>query len=199
MLQGYFQRLDNYSDNDTDEAIQDEILVYANANREVFIAEVYAISPEQFYHLDDIYEALTGDPTSWADFFVEEIDRLFTLARENPDPAAIVQPLDAFWLISQDEDALQLRKTLLEHFSNNLGDENVMIRRKCVVLTGDLATRNDFRELNKLEELVKEDSDWRVRYLAFQALEDIHPKRAQRVRLPRWIRLRARFSNIDLE
>jgi len=199
MLQEYLKRLDESQDDKTDVAVQDEILIYANANHDAFIEEVHALPVEKHYHLNDIYEVLADEPFPWADFFVKEIDRLFALARESPDPATIVQPLDAFWLLSLVEDAVQLRSELLERFYENLDDENVMIRRKCVVLTGDLITKKDFRELNKLEKLVQDDNDWRVRYLSFQAIEEIHPKRAQRVKLPRWIRLRARFSNIDLE
>ena len=130
---------------------------------------------------------------------LDEVDRLLTLARESSDPGPIIQALDAFWLISQNEDAVELRQDLLHSFYSNLDDENAIIRRRCVVLTGDLVSKKDFMELDKLEEMVKKDPDWRVRYLAHQALEEVHPKRAKRTKLPRWIRLRARASDLDFE
>lgn len=197
MLADYLCQLDESLDNDTDIAIQDEILLYANKNQEQFIKEIHQLPPEQFYHLSDIYEILADHPMSWADFFLDELDRLLALARQSSDPELIVEPLDAFWLLTQDEEALELRRELLHRFSDNLDDDNAIIRRRCVVLTGDLVTKNDFRELDKLEVLVAKDPDWRVRYLAYQALEEVHPKRSERVKLPRWIRLRARASNID--
>ena len=198
MLAEYLLQLDESLDNDTDVAIQDEILLYASENREEFINQIHKLPPEQFYHLSDIYETLADQPKSWAEFFLDEVDRLLDLARLSSDPELIVEPLDAFWLLTQDEEALDLKRDLLNRFSDNLDDDNAIIRRKCVVLTGDLVSKNDFRELDKLEVMVEKDPDWRVRYLAYQALEEVHPKRAKRVKLPRWIRLRARVSNIDL-
>jgi len=199
MLANYLHQLDESLDDDTDVAIQDQILIYANENRDAFVEEVHRLPPDQFDNLNDIYEVLADDPSPWADFFLNEIDRLLTLARKSSDPGPIIQPLDAFWLISLNEDAVELRQDLLHSFYSNLDDENAIIRRRCVVLTGDLVDKNDFKELDKLEEMVKKDPDWRVRYLAHQALEEIHPKRAKRTSLPRWIRLRARVSNIDYE
>jgi hypothetical protein len=199
MLVNYLHQLDESLDDDTDVAIQDQILLYASENRDAFIEEVHKLPPDQFDKLNDIYEVLADDPSPWADFFLNEIDRLLTLARKSSDPEPIIQPLDAFWLISLNEDAVELRQDLLHSFFSNLDDEIAIIRRRCVVLTGDLVSKKDFKELDKLEEMVKKDPDWRVRYLAHQALEDIHPKRAKRTKLPRWIRLRARASNIDFE
>ena len=199
MLANYLHQLDESLDDDTDVAIQDQILLYANENRDAFVEEVHGLPPDQFDKLNDIYEVLADDPNPWADFFLNEIDRLVTLARESSDPGPIIQPLDAFWLISLNEDAVELRQDLLHSFYSNLDDENAIIRRRCVVLTGHLVGKNVFKELDKLEEMVKKDPDWRVRYLAHRALEEIHPKRAKRTKLPRWIQLRARVSNIDFE
>ncbi|MGB3717300.1 MAG: hypothetical protein WA996_22995 [Candidatus Promineifilaceae bacterium] len=199
MLRNYLNKIAESIDNDEDEAIQAELLRYASEDRDAFIAEVRAIPPEEMPYLSDIYEALSFDPVPWSGFYLDEVDRLLEQARRSQDPAEILEPLDAFWLLSLDEDALQLRQDLLGRFSENLDDENIFIRRKCVVLVGDFVGRKDFKVLNKLELLVQSDPDWRVRYLAYQALEDVHPKRAERVKLPLWIRLRARYSNVDYE
>ena len=78
-------------------------------------------------------------------------------------------------------------------------DKNEAIHRKYIDLLGDFAGRKDFKALNKLERLARTDKDWRVRYLAWEALDDVHSKQAERVKLPLWIRLRARLSYTDLE
>jgi hypothetical protein len=199
MLQNYLTKFAESTDNDEDEAIQAEILRYASANRDEFIEQVGELPPDEIPYLSDVYEALSYDPIPWGEFFLDEIDRLLEWARLSQDPAKILEPLGAFWLLSLDEEALQLKQDLLDRFSENLDDENVFVRRKCVVLVGDFVGRKDFKVLRKLELLAQSDPDWRVRFLAYQALEDIHPKRAERVKLPLWIRLRARYSDVEYE
>jgi hypothetical protein len=199
MLEHYLDKLAESVDIDEEEAIQEELLRYAGENRDAFISEVRALPPEKMPDLSDIYETLSFDPIPWSTFYLEEIDRLLNLARTNQDPGKFLEPLGEFWLLSQDEDALQLRQDLLGRFSENLDDKNVFIRRKCVVLVGDFVDRKDFKILKKLELLAQSDPDWRVRYLAYQALEDVHPERAERVKLPLWIRLRARYSDVEYE
>jgi hypothetical protein len=48
-----------------------------------------------------------------------------------------------------------------------------------------------------LEELAREDADWRVRFQANLALNEAQPERSSQIKLPIWIRLRARFSDPD--
>ena len=54
MLVNFLLQLDESLDNDTDVAIQDEILLYATDNREEFIEEVRQLPPEQYFYLSDI-------------------------------------------------------------------------------------------------------------------------------------------------
>jgi hypothetical protein len=158
---------------------------------------VRGIPPDRFADLDEVYEALSYEPVDWQTFFLEELERILTLARSQSDPAAILAPLDAFFLLSFEEEG-GLHQALLHGFADNIADENVFIRRKCVVLLGDFVGRKNFKELRQLENLAQNDPDWQVRYLAYQALEDVHPERANRVKLPRWIKWRARLSGLDL-
>jgi len=48
MLANYLHQLDESLDDDTDVAIQDQILLYANENRDAFVEEVHRLPPDQF-------------------------------------------------------------------------------------------------------------------------------------------------------
>ena len=197
MLNDYLRQIEQADNVDEEEAVYARIREYAQSNREEFIRQVRGIPPDRFTDLDEVYEALSYEPADWQAFFLEEMDRILTLARSQSDPDAILGPLDSFFLLSFEEDE-ELHQALLREFANNVVDENVFIRRKCVVLLGDFVGRKDFKELRQLENLALNDPDWQVRYLAYQALEDVNQERANRVKLPRWIKWRARLSGLDL-
>ena len=95
------------------------------------------------------------------------------------------------------DNEFQLQQMLVQKFTDYLDDENVYIRRKCVVLMGDFTGRKDFKTLNLLEQVAASDKDWKVRYFAWQAIQEASPERAKRVKLPLSVRLRARFSDTD--
>jgi hypothetical protein len=195
----YLQQINEATSLDDEEAIQDKILELARNDPEQFVEVVQRLPVDEIWSLHFIYETLSWDGAVWAEFFISEIDRLVDLARSDPDPARILSPLDEYFVLTLDDDLKELQGALLQKFYENCDDENEAIRRKCVVLLGDFADRKDFKALYKLERLAAKDPDWRIRYLAFEALDDIQPKQAQRVKLPLWIRLRARLSNTILE
>jgi hypothetical protein len=198
-LYQYLQEIDEATSLDDEDAIQDKILELARNDPEQFVEVVQNLPVDEIWSLHDIYEALSLDAAAWAEFYISEIDRLVDLARSDPEPARILSPLDEYFVLTFDDDLMELQGALLQKFYENCDDENEAIRRKCVVLLGDFAGRKDFKALYKLERLAAKDPDWRIRYLAFEALDDIQPKQAQRVKLPLWIRLRARLSNTILE
>jgi hypothetical protein len=198
-LYQYLQEIDEATSLDDEDAIQDKILELARNDPEQFVEVVQNLPVDDTWPLHDIYEALSLDAAAWAEFYISEIDRLVDLARSDPEPARILSPLDEYFVLTFDDDLMELQGALLQKFYENCDDENEAIRRKCVVLLGDFAGRKDFKALYKLERLAAKDPDWRIRYLAFEALDDIQPKQAQRVKLPLWIRLRARLSNTILE
>jgi len=195
----YLREIDESTNLDEEEAGQAKILELGRKERDQFVLAVRRIPADEIESLHDIYEALSFDAEAWADFYISEVDRLLDLARAEAEPARILAPLNEYYLLTFDEDLVELQGALLQKFYENCDDENTAIRRKCVVLLGDFAGRKDFKPLNKLERLARSDSDWRVRYLAWEALDDIYPKQAQRVKLPFWIRLKARLSSLDLE
>jgi hypothetical protein len=196
-LQNNLQRLADSVNLDEEDTIQEEIRLYAEENPVSFIMQVREIPIENISYLADIYETLSTEPEHWSEFFLEEIDRLIELSRTNSEEEAILAPLDAYLLLSFDEENNILNHDLLVKFAGYLDDESPVIRRSCVDLVGDFVSRSDFKILSKLERIVESDPDWRVRFLAHRALEDVHPERAARTKLPLWIRIRARYSNLN--
>ncbi len=197
-LQQYLLRLADTINLEEEDAIEEEIRLYAGENQESFIMQVREIPIEEISYLADIYETLSDEPEHWAEFYLEEVDRLIKLSRTNSEEAAILAPLDAYLLLSFDEENNILNHDLLVKFAGYLDDESPVVRRSCVDLVGDFVSRSDFKILSKLERIVETDPDWRVRFLAHRALEDVHPERAARTKLPLLIRIRARYSNVDL-
>lgn len=193
MLDEYLQQIEESITVDEEEAIYAIIRDYAQSNREDFVRQVREIPLERFADLEEVYEALSDDPADWQEFFLQEMDRILSLARSQSDSATVLAPLDSFFLLSFGQDT-DLHQAILHKLADNMSDENVLIRRKCVELLGDFVDRKDFKELRQLEHLVQRDLDWRVRYLAYRNLEDVDPERANRVKLPRWIKWRARLA-----
>lgn len=197
MLSDSLQKLATGPDLDEEEIIYAHIRALAVADPPAFFREVEALPVEKGSSLEDVYEALSYEPAAWHSFYLNEFDRLLALARLSPDPAAVLAPLNAFYLLSLDDEDRPLQQALKQRFFENLDDKNAMIRQKCVILLGDFIDRKDFKALNKLEQMAGSDNDWRVRYFALDALEEASPERAARVKLPHWVRLRARFSNMN--
>ena len=198
-LSEYLEQIDESTSWDEEEFLQTKILELANADPKAFIREVRAIPADDLVWLSDVYEALSYDVEHWENFFVEEVDRLLQLARDSDQPSDVLFPLNAYFQLSLDDEIDQLQERLRKKFYDNVEDENVFIRRKCVVLLGDFIGRKSFKALNKLERLANSDPDWRVRYLAYEALVEAVPERKKRVKLPRWIRIRGWLSKYDLE
>ena len=197
MLTEWLQKLDAGLDLDEEEFIYAQIRTLAVADPPAFIREVEALPVKGGSSLEEVYEALSYEPTIWHSFYLNEFDRLLALARLSPDPAAVLAPLNAYYLLSLDDEDSQLQQALAKKFYDHLDDENALIRRKCVILLGDFIGRKDFKALNKLEQMAGSDGDWRVRYYAWEALEEASPERAERVKLPFSVRLRVRFSDMN--
>jgi len=199
MLTEWLQKLDEGLDLDEEELIYAQIRARAVADPPAFIREVEALPVEKGSSLEDVYEALSYEPEAWHSFYLNEFDRLLALARLSPDPGAVLAPLNAFYLLSLDDEDSPLQQALARKYFDHLDDKIALIRRKCVILLGDFIGRKDFKVLNKLEQMAGSDNDWQVRYYALEAIEEASPERAKRVKLPFLVRLRVRFSNMNYE
>jgi hypothetical protein len=197
MLSDWLHNLAAGPELDEEEIIFAQIRSLAVADPPAFIREVEALPVEKGSSLEDVYEALSYEPAAWHSFYLDEFDRLLALARLSSDPAAVLAPLNTFYLLSLDEEDRPLQQALKQKFFENLDDKNALIRRKCVILLGDFIGRKDFKALGKLEQMAGSDNDWQVRYYALEALEEASPERAKRVKLPFLVRLRVRFSNMN--
>jgi hypothetical protein len=196
MLEKYLQQLDDGASVDEEEAIFAEIRAEARNAPEQFIKEVRSFPLDQESPIHDIYEALSYAAEDWLEFFLEELERIVTAVRSSPDPGVTLSPLDEFFLLSLEDDD-RLKRPLRAAFFSHLDDPDPAIRKKCVILLGDFLEESHLAELSRLEQLAREDADWRVRYQANLALNEVHPGRSSQIKLPVWIRLRARFSDPD--
>ena len=103
MLSDGLRKLATGPDLDEEEIIYAQIRAVAVADPPAFIREVEALPVEKGSSLEDVYEALSYEPQAWHSFYLNEFDRLLALARLSHDPAAVLAPLNAFYLLSQDD------------------------------------------------------------------------------------------------
>ena len=196
MLDEYLRQLEDAIDVDTEEAIFAEIRAEAKKAPGQFIEEVRTYPLDEGSPLLAVYEALSYAAEDWEEFFLEEIERIVKAARLSPNPEATLSPLDEFFLLSSEEDD-RFNRRMRDAFSRYLGDRNPAIRKKSVILLADFLDDSHRVELSKLEMLAREDADWRVRLQAYLAVKEIRPEGSSQIKLPIWIRLRARFSDPD--
>lgn len=150
-----------------------EMRAIAKNNRTDFINTVRALPFENSNTLFEIYIALAGEPELWEDFFLEELERLFTTAQSAADPVAVLTHLEAFaYLAAKEEGVLQRRLRL--RFQKELDASNVAIRRRAIWAVGDFLYANNYDVISKLKQILAEDRDWRIRYYAYTALDCIN-------------------------
>ncbi|GAA4497724.1 hypothetical protein GCM10023172_13140 [Hymenobacter ginsengisoli] len=90
------------------------VLETANADPAAFIRLVHAqkfetVADELSNKLPIFYEALATDLDNWGDFFMQEAQRLFALARTATAPQKVLTYLDEFSFISAAEFKKEMR------------------------------------------------------------------------------------------
>jgi len=150
-----------------------ELRAVAKNNRPDFITTVCALPFENSNTLFEVYIALAGEPELWEDFFLEELERLFTAAQSAVDPVAVLTHLEAFaYLSAKEEGSLQRRLRL--RFQKEFDAANFAIRRRAIWAIGDFLYASNYDVINKLKQTLAEDPDWRIRYYAYTALDCIN-------------------------
>ncbi|WP_426061423.1 hypothetical protein [Hymenobacter sp. B1770] len=147
-----------------------ELLETINTAPEDFIKSFYN---ERFNYLNNlpiIYEALSKDLTNWADFFLDEIRRLFATAETVDFPRQVLTHLDELSFI--DAEAFKHRDAFVAILSTHLENQHVTFRYYALSLIPDFVRNDDLQTINKIRKRLK-DSDWRIRYWAFMALKDL--------------------------
>lgn len=187
-------RLEKIVSLEDEEAIFEKIRETAHKDRQAFIEEVRKLPLDGTSLLSYVYEALSWEVDAWDGFFLEELERVLTLARTSPNPAAVLSPLDEFYLLGLDDDD-PMRNRMRERLYEHLDDSHPSVRRKCVLLLEDFIDRTNLGELSKLTQMARSDPDWRVRYQAHRILAEVWPDRSRQVKLPLWIRIKGKLLN----
>lgn len=174
-FENYFEKLtDSY---DLDEAVQkklfQEFREYALQHRNSFLSVFSAIPTSDDRLLSEVYEALSQDLENWQDFFINEFKRLFSAAEETENPEGELNNLLSLDIWGDKKDSpfsKKIRNILVDKIERS---RNNRVRRIAVSLLGSFTFFNNDREIRLLEEL-KTDRDWRTRFLAGQALNDVN-------------------------
>ncbi len=140
----------------------------AGTDRLDFIRFVRSIPPDTDGSLFEIYETLAGDPDSWGDFILEEMDRIFLLARSAAAPSRVLAPLEAVAFFVHAGGSLPAR--IGARLAEELDSPDVSVRRKAAWLVGDFLTGADPDTSVRLQRVLAGDPDWRVRHFVDAAL-----------------------------
>jgi hypothetical protein len=152
------------------------VLEVANADPTAFVELIHqqkfeTVTDELTNNLPVFYEALAADLNKWGGFFIQEAQRLFTLARTAKAPQKILTYLDEFCFIKAAE--FQHRDALVALLSKELESELLAARYYAASLLPDFIKPTDFKTIEKLRQLLH-DSDWRVRYRVYGDLKDLN-------------------------
>lgn len=151
------------------------VLEAANADPTAFIQLIHQ---QKFETVDDelanklpvFYEALAADLINWADFLLQEAQRLFALAYTAKAPQKVLTHLDEFCFI--DAAKFKHRDALVALLTKELNSKLLASRYYAASLLPGFIKPTDFITINKWRQLLS-DSDWRVRYSVYGDLKDL--------------------------
>lgn len=126
--------------------------------------------------LFEIYEAVSKSDPPPSQFFVDELKRLIAHATRDPNRREIYAQLEAFALLDR-HPAGALQAEILKILQQTLQSPLPQVRRFAAHLAGDFLQPPVTALHRDLRCLAQADSDWRVRYLSFCALRDLHHDR----------------------
>ena len=178
-----------------EDQIYRELRQYAAQERPKFLQEFRSIPIDESSPAHWIYEALSEDSETWQQFFSEEFDRVVAAVASSPDPMRILPLLSQFYLFGQDV-VTSLRLVLRKKIRLGLTHASPAVRRGCAALMVDFVDAKDMDELMALAQMAQSDEDWQARYTAFLSLEEVWPSKAEKVKLPLWIRTKGRLANL---
>jgi len=171
----YFEKLNDSFDLEDGERenLLSEFRQLVTRNRSDFltaISDIPATDGELLFH---VYDSLSKDSSNWQDFFINELNRLFSAAESAKDPRSVFLGIDGFELLNNENDSdfsKRIRQIIVDKINNS---KNARIRRVATWLLGDFIYLGNDYEIQLLGKL-KSDSDWRVRYFAYQILNELN-------------------------
>ncbi len=180
------QQLDNFyllRDDEKNNYLK-EVLYFANSNPYKFIQYCKSIEPTEFCSLSIIYEALMLDENNWVNFFVEEHQRVFDLAKSKRRPFKSSYCLE---VLAMNKIRNKTYENKIIHFLAGEITSNIPgIRLRAIHLLHLWINPDNqlehYETLTKIRELVH-DKNRKVRWAAAQALKQtqLFPKKELRI------------------
>jgi hypothetical protein len=151
--------------------MQSLLLVAAKSKPDEFRKYIYSIPLDKENNLFEVYEALSEEPAAWLDFMVGETRRLLTAAEGSMISSQSLGSLEALALFGKNPDETFI-SNIRRELVNALDSKCISSRRWAAWLLGDFLDGDRGTAGQKLQSLLLEDSDWRVRNFSYYALRD---------------------------
>ncbi|WP_125932426.1 HEAT repeat domain-containing protein [Hymenobacter glacialis] len=172
MKTSLLQRIEGFYEqtNTEKQATLGELLQTINLAPKEFIESFHSEKFDYLNNLPIIYEALSNDLNNWADFFLAELKRLIATAKAGDSPKRVLTHLDELSFI--DAEIFKHRDAFVAILSAELDNPHRTFRYYAISLLPDFIRQDDTSATNKLRGRLQ-DPDWRIRYWAFKALQDL--------------------------
>ncbi len=121
-----------------------------------------------------IYEAISKNTHKWSDLYLEEFERGFQAASQSPSPFEVLESLEE--LCYPEKENVKTQDEIIQLLGSYLNHEKPALRFKAIWYLGDWITENIKEKhsnlIQKIKQMLKSDSNWRVRYVASLILID---------------------------
>ncbi|MFM7022143.1 MAG: hypothetical protein ACKOXB_04135 [Flavobacteriales bacterium] len=159
----------NMSEEESEKLLND-ILEYANNNRDSMIALCRSFKPHEDCMLNVIYEALALDIENWGEFFAEEVNRIIELAKKSDKPFAVTDCLEEMVC---EESNLPFVDKIIRTLEKELESPIDALRHRSVDLLSwwiDDSNIHKYQTVIYKMKLLLKDKNWKIRWMTHQAL-----------------------------
>lgn len=150
----------------------DDVLSYANLNRQSFLKELKEIQFDPMLSpLPVVLEALSKDTETWGDFYVDVLDEILEKAEQIAKPTDVLTYISEFYYI--ESDTRPFVQKIVDKLKKALDSEKIEIQLNAICTLPSYLTNSSIKDKELLLERLREkldDSNWKVRYVAFRYL-----------------------------
>lgn len=142
-----------------------------------------------------IYEALSKNPKKWSNFFKEEYERAFELAKKSDNAFEILESLQEISFVK--EGKLKTIDEVINLLENNLSHQNEAIRYKSIWYLGDwISDENKDKYSHVIRKIITklQDKNWKIRYATKLVLDDMN-KLPKDYKISFWDKMKIKFGS----
>jgi hypothetical protein len=159
------------SENQKQELLSD-ILQYANLNIDSFKQDMEEIQfDKDLSPLPVVLEALSKDTSTWGEFYVDTLNKIFEKAKQVDKPQEILNYLMEFAYIEKDEKPFVQR--IVERLYKETDSDNLSTQLAAIWTLPAYMINPEIRNRSSIIESLQQklqDKNWKVRYAAFKSL-----------------------------